>query len=221
MTSLRTASVAALKAVGWYHPLRDWRRDRRFAAEQRRQVRAWRAAGRPPPMPDRLKYGVIRDHARRHGVRTLVETGTFYGNAIFTLRREFRAIHSIELAPELHELNRRELAHLGHIRLHLGDSTEVLPALLPRLEGPTLFWLDGHFCSGPSARGSADTPISHELDCLLARPPAADVVLIDDARLFTGTNDYPTVEQLRAIIARRRPGADFSVESDIIRIAPV
>src|SRR5580700_5178029 len=120
MSAIRQAAVASMRAIGLHLPLRDMRRDWRFRQLNRARVQVWEAEGRPMPAPDTLKYGVIRDYARRNHVRTLVETGTFYGNAIFTLRHEFAAIHSIELAPALYEQNRRELGHIKKIQLHLG-----------------------------------------------------------------------------------------------------
>jgi hypothetical protein len=219
--SPRQSAVQLLRAAGAYHPLRDLRRDWRFRRLNRAKLREWSRAGKPLPAPDLLKYDVLRAYAQRYKLLTLVETGTFYGNAIFTLRGDFKEIHSIELAPGLYELNRRELGHLRHIHLHHGDSAVILPQLLPKLTSPTLFWLDGHFCSGPSARGSVDTPISAELEFLLEREPAGHVILIDDARFFVGADGYPTISALRSEIARRRPTATFEVDLDIIRIAPV
>ena len=40
-----------------------------------------------------------------------------------------------------------------------------------------------------------------------AHPVRRHLVLIDDARLFTGTAGYPTIEELRGWIARERPGS--------------
>jgi hypothetical protein len=221
MAALRPALLRLLRFVRMYHVLHDWRRDHRFHREGRVAVRRWEEAGRPAPPPDLLKYGCIRRHALRYHTPILVETGTWFGNAIFTLRRDFREIHSIELAPELHRQAQASLAHLPHIHLHRGDSATELPKLAVTLAGPTLYWLDGHFCSGPSARGAKDTPIFEELDYLLRRPFGRDVILIDDARLFTGADGYPTIEQLRGLAARWRPDATFEVEDDIILIAPV
>ncbi len=221
MNPLRSFVTSCLRKLGLFHPLHDWRRDWRFHQLNRSKIRDWRARGCPMPAPDLVKYGVIRDYARRYRTSVLIETGTFYGNAIFTLRHDFREIHSIELAPALYEQNTRELGHLSHLHLHLGDSAEVLPRLLGELREPALFWLDGHFCAGPSARASADTPISAELDHLLRQPSGGNVVLIDDARLFVGRDDYPSIPELREVIRLRRPDATFEVDLDIIRIAPV
>jgi hypothetical protein len=221
MPALRSALIQTLRRLRLYHPLHDWRRDRRFHREGRAAIRRWEAAGRPPPPPDLRKYERIRQCARRYGTDILVETGTWFGNALFTLRRDFRELHSIELAPELHRQAQAALAHLRHIHLHLGDSATELPKLAATLSAPTLYWLDGHFCSGPSARGAKDTPIFEELDHLLRRPAGRNVILIDDARLFTGQDGYPTIDQLRQLAARWRPEAIFQVEDDIILIAPV
>ena len=211
----------ALKGVGLEMAARDFLRERRFRARMRQVETEWTVRGRPVPPPDSVKHAVILGMAKRYQAQTLVETGTFYGDTIFALRNAFREIHSIELAPELFAHNQRALGHLTQIYLHQGDSASVLPGLLPRLPGPVVFWLDGHFCAGPSARGRGDTPISEELGAIFARPPAADVVLIDDARLFDGTNDYPPLERLRTYCRIQRPKSEFAVQDDIIRVAPV
>ena len=219
--ALHRFAATVLHALGLFHPLRDWRRDRRFAAAGRIALKNWATTGRAMPAPDLLKYAVLRENARRHGLVVLVETGTFYGNAVFTLRNEFEEIHSIELAPDLHAAARRELGHLRHLHLHFGDSAEVLPKVAEQITSPALYWLDGHFCSGPSAFGKSDTPIGAEVDFLLRRPPGRDMILIDDARLFDGDGEYPSLAEVRAWVARHRPNAEWSVETDIIRIFPV
>jgi len=221
MSSVPQSIIGLLRSFGLYHPLHDLRRDWRFRRLNRAKIRDWRAHGCSMPAPDLVKYGVLRDYARRYRTSILIETGTFYGNAIFTLRRDFCEIHSIELAPALHELNVRELGHLPHIHLHLGDSAELLPGIVRSLNHPALFWLDDHFCAGPSARGSVDTPIRAELDHLLGLPADGHVVLIDDARLFVGHGDYPSIEELQTLIRKRWPKTTFEVEQDIIRIAPL
>ena len=218
---LPSSLVRLLRRLGWYHPLHDWRRDRRFRRRRAAEVAQWRRAGCPSPPPDAIKYDCIRHYARTHGTPVLVETGTWFGDAIFTLRGEFRAIHSIELAPALHAQAREALAHLPHIHLHLGDSAAELTRLAPTLAGPTLYWLDGHWCDGPSARGTKDTPIMEELSFLLDQPVGQDVVLVDDARFFTGEHGYPTVDALRRLVAAKRPAASFELQDDIIRIVPV
>jgi len=210
-----------LRSTGLYHPMHDWRRDRRFRARSQAAIAQWKIAGQPAPAPDAIKYACIRELARQHNTPVLVETGTWRGDAIFTLRGEFREIHSIELAPELHREAVGALGHLAHIHLHCGDSAVELPRIAATLTAPTLYWLDGHWCAGPSARGAKDTPIFEELHFLLNRPARRDVILIDDARYFNGVNGYPTVDELRQLVSLHRPATHFEVKDDIIRIVPV
>ena len=219
MNPLRLLAASCLCAVGLYHPLRDWRRDWQFKRQSRVAIALWKKQGCPPPPPDLFKYEYIRHQARQHATPILVETGTWLGNAIFTLRHEFREIHSIELAAELHARATRDFAHLPHIHLHFGDSARELQHIGQTLTAPALYWLDGHWCAGP--RGKKDTPIVEELTFLLNRPAGRDVVLIDDARCFKGQDGYPTVDELRRMVAAKRPAASFEVTSDIIRIVPV
>jgi hypothetical protein len=46
------------------------------------------------------------------------------------------------------------------------------------------------------------------------------VILIDDARCFDGTHDYPTLNELQKLVALKRPDYMFSVLNDVIRIHP-
>ena len=217
----RSFAAKVAKRAGIYHILRDCQRDWDWAQRSSRERTEWILAGRPNPPPSCVKQEAIRDLAKRFSLRTLVETGTFYGDTVFVLRHVFRKIHTIELSPDLYAISREKIGHLPHIRLHHGDSAKVLHSLLSTLYEPAIFWLDGHYSAGPTARSSKDTPIREELEILLARPPGYNVVLIDDARLFIGECDYPTIESVRGMILAGRPAATFEVKDDMIRVFPV
>jgi hypothetical protein len=64
------------------------------------------------------------------------------------------------------------------------------------------------------------TPILGELEAVLAHPVKRHVILIDDARDFRHDKGHPTLDELRAFIAARRPELHFEVEDDIIRLLP-
>lgn len=180
----------------------------------------WIAAGRPVPPPSVVKARLIRDVALRFGFSTLVETGTFWGDMLWAVRRDFRQIYSIELDPRLHAEASRRLAAEGHIRLLLGDSGELLPAVLNELREPTLFWLDAHYSAGITARGALDSPILLELAAIAKHSITGHGILIDDARDFRGTGGYPSLQELESWVIRERPDWQFSVENDVIRILP-
>ena len=187
----------------------------------RRKLQTQTAAGRPAPPPQAVKYDVIRAQARKAGIRQFVETGTWRGDSVFNLRRDFAALHSIELSPELYRENARKLRHISHIHLYQGDSASVLPNVAAAIAEPTLFWLDGHFSGSGTAKGRKDTPVFEELEWLLKRAPGENIVLIDDARLFTGEADYPTLEQIAAMSHCARTGSRCFVENDIIHLVAI
>ncbi|MGH2437013.1 MAG: hypothetical protein ACRDFA_08470, partial [bacterium] len=150
----------------------------------------------------------------------LVETGTFLGDTVWALRDCFLTIHSIELDPRLHAFARHRLRKLPHVHLHCGDSSSVLQTLLPTLSEPCLFWLDGHYSGDATARGADNSPIRQELSLILSHTVPGHVLLIDDARCFSGAGGYPTLDELRTVIAATNPDLRFAIAEDVVRIEP-
>jgi hypothetical protein len=171
------------------------------------------------PPPHLLKQRALREYAQRYGLKILVETGTFYGEMVDALRDEFDHIYSIELSTELYEQALQKFKGLRHIELIHGDSGVELGKLVPRIRQPALFWLDGHYCDGVTAKGAKDTPIYEELHHILS-PESGHVIIIDDARLFGSDPGYPSVEELSEFIRSRAPGAGIVVQDDSIRVTP-
>jgi hypothetical protein len=178
----------------------------------------WNLHGRPVPPPACVKHSTLRRYGRRFGTEILVETGTFLGDTLWVLKDQFRKLYSIELSPELHADAVKRFAADPHVHLLQGDSAAVLPPLVSTLDGRTLFWLDGHFSGWITARGSKDTPIVEELETIFASGRENDVILIDDARMFNGTDNYPTIAEVVALVKRRRPEWKVRVRHDIIRV---
>jgi hypothetical protein len=137
---------------------------------------------------------------------------------VFAARKSFQRIYSIELGTDLYERATERFAAFPHITILQGDSSTMLRHVLERLDKPALFWLDAHYSEGITARGDVDTPIRQELEMIFAHGIKDHVLLIDDARCFTGEKYYPTISELQAFVARHRPGWCFNVEQDIIRI---
>lgn len=190
-----------------------------LARQERRALDRWQKAGRPIPPPPPVKRALIRRYADEFGLRVFVETGTYTGGTVTRLLRRFDRIVSMELSEELAGRARRLFGRHPHVSTLQGDSAVLLPRVVASLEGPALFWLDAHYSGGITARGTRDTPILDELETILGSDPG-HVVLIDDARDFRGTNDYPTIEEVRAFVAARRPDLLVEVGDDVIRITP-
>ncbi|TMD10620.1 MAG: hypothetical protein E6J02_00480 [Chloroflexi bacterium] len=205
--------------------LREWVATSRLAGVVRPvyrylEVPAWYLTGRRSVPPHMFKQKVLRSYARRYRLKTLVETGTYVGDMVWALRRDFATIHSIELSEELYEKARARFSGFEHIHLHHGDSREVLGQVISTLAGPALFWLDGHYSGERTARGPVVTPVMSELAHVFGSDRAhAHVALIDDAWEFTGARGYPAQEELERSLPPDR-GLSFSVADNIIRITP-
>jgi hypothetical protein len=180
--------------------------------------RAWEKQGRPSPPPHIVKEDLIRDYAKTFNTQILIETGTYLGDMVHAMRKSFSRIISFELDQTLAAQARDRFANDHHIQIIQGDSGKLLGDYLANLNEPCLFWLDGHYSGGITAKGALDTPIKNELAAILSHPVDGHVILIDDARCFTGDNDYPTLDELRAFVAEHKPEHKFSVEHDVIRI---
>ena len=136
------------------------------------------------------------------------------------LRDDFDHIYSIELSEELWANATTRFASNPSVEIVHGDSGVELAGLVPSLATPALFWLDGHYSAGVTARGPRDTPVMDELEHIFSTNELAHVALIDDAREFGRDPAYPTVEDVRQVVGRLRPGYGVSVADDAIRVAP-
>jgi hypothetical protein len=181
-------------------------------------IRKWHRNGEPVPPPYAMKRSILRDFARRFGLRIFVETGTFYGDTSFALRNCFDRLFSIELDHTLFNRASQRLGRYKQITLLEGDSGQLIRRVLAEIGEPVLFWLDAHYSGGVTAHGSLGSPISQELDTIFSHSVRDHVILIDDARDFTGQDGYPTVPELREAVLARRPDLDMEVRHDIIRI---
>src|SRR5215218_1363118 len=180
--------------------------------------RAWEKQGRPSPPPHIVKEELIRDYARTFNTNVLIETGTYLGDMIHAMKKSFARIVSFELDQKLAAQASERFSADKHVEIVQGDSGKLLGDHLSTINEPCLFWLDGHYSGGITAKGTLETPIKNELTAFLSHPVDGHVILIDDARCFTGENDYPTLDELRNFVAERKPNHKFSVEHDVIRI---
>jgi hypothetical protein len=179
----------------------------------------WNLRGRPVRSPHLVKQRAVCEYARRYGLRTLVETGTYYGEMLAAVKNDFDRILSIELDPELARRAVRRFAKTPQIHILEGDSQKVLPELLKSISEPALFWLDAGYW-GWSNLARDPQRLSAEVEAALSHPVKGHVILMDDARMLNGRNGAPTFDELRTRIAARFPGHRVELLQDIIRITP-
>jgi len=186
--------------------------------QQKNAYKEWERNGNPSPPPPIVKQRIIKKYALQFSIDTLIETGTYLGETVLALKDVFDTIFSIELDETLAKRAQKKFSKYRHITIIEGDSGEIIKDILPKIEKPCLFWLDSHYSGGLTTKGASDTPIMQELSHIFNHHIKDHVVLIDDARHFTGENDYPALQELQDFTLRNRPGWSFSVRYDIIRL---
>lgn len=164
------------------------------------------------------KQNIIRHIQKQSGIKVLIETGTYLGDMIEAQKNFFNKIYSIELGELLYNNAVKRFKNDISIKIFNGDSGDVLPHVLKQIKEPCIFWLDGHYSEGITAKGKKDSPIFEELTAIFNSNKFPHILLIDDARLFDGTNDYPTIIELKKFIELHSVDPQFKVENDIIMV---
>ena len=176
----------------------------------------WILRGRPVRSPHLLKQKVVREYAEKFGLKTLVETGTYYGEMVAAMRRRFEQIYSIEFVPALAERAQRKFAGDRHVRILCGDSRAVMPEVLALLNGTALFWLDAGYYGWIGKQGDQQR-LSAELEMILSHP-FPHIILLDDARGLTGRDGVPSVSDVKGYVEAKFPGRCVEVQYDIMRV---
>jgi hypothetical protein len=187
-------------------------------AHEEKSLQKWKKDGMPDQLPHELKQMVIKDYARKYGIKIFVETGTFLGQTVDAVKYAFNKIFSIELDDKLYNNAKTKFLKFKNISIIRGDSAEVLPGILNDISEPCLFWLDGHYSHGITAKAKIDTPILQELSHILSHPVKEHIILIDDAHFFNSQGDWPDIKKLEEMVHKERPDLIFEIKNDIIRI---
>jgi hypothetical protein len=121
-----------------------------------------------------------------------VETGTFKGETIQTVKNDFKQVYSIELSPHYYQEAVNQFAADDHVTLINDNSSQALQALMPNLKDKSvLYWLDAHWCVAEETAGAlSQCPLIDELNAI-HHLNADSLVIIDDARLFLTTPQAP------------------------------
>ena len=178
----------------------------------------WLMRGRTVPTPQIVKQLMIRGIVQKSHNHIFVETGTYLGDTVYFLRNLFKKIISIELDHKLYEKALKRFGSYDHIKILQGDSGELIQKILNYINEPCIFWLDGHYSGDITAKGALSTPIFNELTAIFNHKRKDHIILVDDARCFDGTNDYPRIEYLIKFINEHNPLLKITIMNDVIVI---
>jgi hypothetical protein len=145
-----------------------------------------------------------------------IETGTYLGGGVLLAQKcGFKEIHSIEMSGYYYELMSSKLKHAN---LYLGDSCDILPTILSKIDSPCTFWLDGHTIPGDSNTSSNGSgwihcPILKELEAIKNHSIKTHTILIDDLdALGTPILDNITLLDLMKAVKMINRNYVFSLE---------
>ena len=120
---------------------------------------------------------------------TFIETGTFNGVTTSMISTNFSnmEVYTIELSEHYHSMAKHNFS--GNPKVHpiFGDSSVEMEKLLQKLtpNDSAIFWLDGHWSGGDTAKGIKDCPLIEECTFIDTLYKAEyGLVLIDDYRMF-------------------------------------
>ena len=181
----------------------------------KKRLADWYLSGRPNPVPHLVKISVINYYKEKYKINVLVETGTYLGDMVKAQLNNFSRIYSVELSLELWKKAAKRFKNDKHVRIIQGDSGKCLWELVPEINERAIFWLDGHYSAGATAKGDKDCPIIEELGAIFTTG-INHILLIDDARLFVGVDDYPTINELTSFILSHFTKSIITIDSDII-----
>ena len=113
------------------------------------------------PPPAIIKHKILL----RHGIKfaNWIETGTFMGETTKVLSKNYPRVHTIEASKECLQIAKRYVGRKSNITFYQGTSEDLFESILQKQKGSINIWLDAHFSSGITHKGSNFSPIISEL----------------------------------------------------------
>lgn len=176
----------------------------------------WVQSKKEGNMPSSLKQHFVTSMGDKYRLKSLVETGTYLGEMVQAQIPYFDKIISIELSDDLAAKAKIKFTNENKVLIVHGDSGKELNKVLETVSQPSIFWLDGHYSEGITALGEKVTPIFDELIAIFRGKKLNHVLLIDDARLFNGSDGYPTFKELEKFLIKQWPKSMITSRFDII-----
>ncbi len=171
-----------------------------------------------------IPQSLVLSLVEKQKVKNFIETGTYKGNSSIWAAKHFEKVYTIELNEDLfNEASSRKDAP-SNITFIQGNSKDELPKIIEKLEGQSIFWLDGHWCMGAGGKDDECPLIKELLDISKTKD---SIILIDDARCFLGplppphnASDWPRIDEIFKLINEHFPCYTTTIIEDVIVAVP-
>lgn len=177
----------------------------------------WLLRGKPTRIPHIVKQRTVLEFGKRYNLKTVIETGTYYGEMVSGVRNDFARIFSIEFDQALAEAAQRRFKSAANVEILQGSSEAKVQEVMQSLNEPALFWLDaGYFLWAGEHKSTSR--LMTELDTIFRHRIPNHVVLIDDVVSWSGRDGTPQVTELEREINLKYPERKITVESGLMCI---
>ena len=175
----------------------------------------WRKSNYSSPSPQHVKIRILKSNSIQNA--TWIETGTYLGDTTSKLAKISQKVISIEPQTELSVFASKRLRRHKNVEIINATSESSITEILRGINGPTCFWLDGHYSGDVTFQGSEVSPILIELAAIsdFIKQSNNVVVCIDDFRLFVDSisTGYPPHSNL--VSWAQENEMSWTVEQDI------
>ena len=126
-----------------------------------------------------------------------IETGTYIGDGVKkAMEAGFKNIISIEFDNNRYLECKNMFKNNNNVQIVKGDSGEVLPDILKKINEPVTFFLDAHYCGDNAEISDKWCPLDKELQAIKNHKINTHTILIDDWRCMDNTHiDYSVKEE--------------------------
>lgn len=168
---------------------------------------------------------IVLAFKEKGGIENFIETGTFRGGTSFWAAAHFKKVYTIEIDPEISKTTASQPNCPENIDFFVGNSKDVLPELISKIKGRSVFWLDGHWCNVSEFGKEDECPLMDELKAAAVLQDA--LILIDDARAFLGpippphnSSLWPRIDDIILLSKQLFPLHKITICDDVIYCIP-
>lgn len=185
---------------------------------KKREIRRWnKDQYKLSSSPLAIKENIIDRYKTKYQIDTFIETGTSYGDMVWRQRNNFAKIYSIELGTHLAKFAEKRFRKRKHIEIRQGNSNTQLQQVLSQVASKSIIYLDAHYSGPDCVRGYQDCVVSDELPAII-KTNIDHIIIINDAHLYKGERDYPSIEVIRKYILHNYPLSIVKIEDNCIII---
>lgn len=179
-----------------------------------------------------LNNKFLADLREISGSESFIETGTYFGDTVESVRTEFKNVLSIELSEELANKAKARFSGIKNVEILNGDSGIMLAQALDRVKGKaSVIWLDAHYSGVGTSKAFENTPVIDEIIAIDRFGSGSDVILIDDIRMFRpvasgfltheAVGGYPDLKSIVSRIEKIGKGYKSILIADILLSLPL